>query len=161
MINFLFWFVLLMFSWRNMRLLVANCRLKKRRRHLYIKWGYSLQIVLLLNLGFGISWGNSKNSRKAQEKLYHWNKYINVNLKLSHFMLIMLFLSHRLLTNLQQKLRISVYGYVMIHGQVHTTCTVNTETPLLLAPSLNAIETWVQDIELELMLSRYELLQFF
>lgn len=43
----------------------------------------------------------------------------------------------------------------MIHDQVHTTCTVNTETQLLLAPSLSATETWVQDTELELTLSRY------
>lgn len=79
------------------------------------------------------------------------------NSEVPHFMLT-LFSSHRLLTNLQQKLRISVYGYVTTRGQVHTTCTVNTETPPLLVLSLNVTETWVQDTELGLMLSRYEFL---
>lgn len=59
------------------------------------------------------------------------------------------------MTNLPQKSRTLVCGYVMIHDQVHTTCTASTETPLLLAPSLSVTETWEQDIELELMPFRY------
>jgi len=62
---------------------------------------------------------------------------------------------YRLPINRQQKLRTLECGYVMIQDQAHTTCTVNTETPLLLVLSLNAIEIWVQDIEPGLMLSRY------
>lgn len=63
--------------------------------------------------------------------------------------------SNRLLIKRQQKLRILEFGYVMIHDQAHTTCTVNTETLLLQVLSLNATEIWVQDIELGLIPSRY------
>lgn len=61
---------------------------------------------------------------------------------------------YRLLINRQLKLRTSECGYVMIQDQVHTTCTVNTETPPLLVLSLNVTEIWVLDIEPGLMLSR-------
>lgn len=49
-----------------------------------------------------------------------------------------------------------VCGCVMILDQVHITCTVNIETQLLLVLSLNATETWVQDIEQGLMLFRFD-----
>jgi len=65
------------------------------------------------------------------------------------------FFFFRLLINRQPKLRTLECGCVMIQDQVHTTCTVNTETPLLLVPSLNATEIWALDIEPGLMLSRY------
>lgn len=68
---------------------------------------------------------------------------------------------HRLPINLQPKLKTLECGYVMIQDQVHITCTVNTEIPLLLALSLNAIEIWVQDTGPELMLFRYLLFFFF
>lgn len=61
----------------------------------------------------------------------------------------------RLPINRQPKLRTLECGCVMIQDQVHTTCTVNTETPLLLVLSLNATEIWALDIEPGLMLSRY------
>lgn len=80
-------------------------------------------------------------------------------LKLSLFVLINLFY-FRSLTNLQLKLRTLVCGYVTIHDQAHITCTVSTETPLLLVLSLSVTEIWEQDIELEPMLFRYVFILF-
>lgn len=72
----------------------------------------------------------------------------------------MVFVFFRLPINLQPKLKTLEFGYVMIQDQVHITCTVNTEIPLLLVLSLNAIEIWVQDTGPGLMLFRYALFFF-
>lgn len=134
----------------------ANCRPRRKKLRLYIRWGFLLQIVLLPNLDFGISWDNLRSSKKAQEKLCLWNKYVFLWLWccLMYTILVNYFF-FRLPINHQPKLRTLVCGCVMIQDRVHTTCTVNTETPLLLVPSLNATEIWVLDIEPGLMLSRY------
>lgn len=112
----------------------ANCRPKRRKTHLCLRWSSLHQITSLPSHDSGISCVNCASSRRQLERLS---------------------LSSASTRELHWRSRTSASGCVMIHVREHTTCTVNTVTWPSAEPSLNATVTWLPVIVLALIQSRW------